>query len=141
LANTNNIAIDKSYLTGATSKQLGSYVDLLSFSIFTGGNDSIEEGFEEIFSTVTEKQKEQILAMMETVDWTREGSAENFIEDLKTLGIIFDESNPKIEAFIKQLDLANSVFRDFDLNSILNQTKEELEEISEIAGQKELTTE
>lgn len=140
-ANNLGIATDKNFLDNATVKQLKSYTDLMTLSLSTGGKESLEKGFDKIFEEATTEQKEKILSVMETFDWTKEGAGEEFIAMLKEIAPNIDLAGESFEGFISNLKKVNAIYREFNLSDILNNAKAGFEEAEKIAGQKELTME
>ena len=135
------ISTSEEYLSNATAKQLKSYTDLISLSIYTEGKESLEKGFKELFDQVDANQRSQILTMMENIDWTREGAGEDFIQTLKDMGIEIDETSESMTSFIKEMKLVNAAYREFSLSDFVNRLQGGYEEAEEVAGQNELTTE
>ena len=117
----------------ATVKQLGAYTDMMLYSTTSGGTDSLQGGFDKILDRMTGTQKQQALSMMSTYDFTKEGAGESFVQDLRNIGVVLDESDSVIQKFIEQMDMVNAIFRDFDLSDVYDEVKKGLEEAEEVA--------
>ena len=125
----------------ASAGDLESYAQLLGQAVTLGSQDVISEGFNNIFEAATTEQKEKIVDMMDTFDWTKEGAGEEFIEILEQMGIDIEKIIPNGEDFCEQLKTVNALYRDFDLTSIFDAAEQGMKEAEEIAEQSELTTE
>ena len=125
----------------ATVKQLGNYADMMLYSTISGGTDALQGGFDEILDRMTGIQRQQALSMMSTYDFTKEGAGESFVQDLRNIGVVLDESDAVIQEFIKQMDMVNAIFRDFDLSDVYDEVKRGLEEAEEIANAEYLSFE
>jgi hypothetical protein len=106
----------------------------MTLSLTTGGKEALEEGFDKIFEEATGKQKEKILSVMETFDWTKEGAGEEFIARLKEIAPELVTAGESVEGFFSSLKKVNAIYRDFNLSDILNKAKAGFEEAEKVSG-------
>ena len=125
----------------ASAKALNGYLDLIEQSISTGGKDILENGFEKLFSKASDEQDKKIMAFMENAEWTKEGTGEDFLKLLETLGLDIEETIPNGEDFIEQLKIINALYKKFEIGDIFNKVTNGIKEAHEISQQSELTTE
>ena len=135
------IDLDKDYLNKMTTEQQQAYVNLMIQADTSGTSESIQAGFDEIFSKATTEQADKIRAMITTFDWKKEGSGEEFLELIKGMGISIDETNPSIKEFIKNLKTIDAVYKNMSLSDVVNETQAAVDEAEKIASQSELSTE
>jgi hypothetical protein len=77
------------YFKGATHSELKSYLDLMSYSLTTEASKELEESFASLLALNPDK-RDQIVAAMDSFDWTREGEDKAFVQFLKDIGVELD---------------------------------------------------
>ena len=139
-AERNKVATSGNVLKKASVEQFKTYVNLMSQAMTTGGKEELSIGFKKIFKEATEAGKEElVLDMINSFDWKREGSGEEFIEQLKAMLPELDMNTETMKNFVDSLKDVNAIFNDFDTAKILNDMKSGFEQASKIAQQDSLS--
>jgi hypothetical protein len=80
---------------------------------------SFSENFSKIMEAAdTEEQKQKILEMLGSFDFTKEGDIASFFDYLQEIGVNLDTST--IQAFTADLTVLSSAFAKIDLTEIIN---------------------
>ena len=125
----------------ATIGQMSSILEIWKTSMSKEGQDAIMTGLDSVFQQATDAKDQQIMAYIDSLNWMEEGAGEKFIQYLKDIGIIIDESDEAMANFIKEMGLVNAFYKDFSLGSTFKDLEDGFNEANQVASQKELTAE